>query len=159
MATLALPRLPRLHRTRQAYAFMLRYFTNILSTVISDKRKSSKDIEKVTEKGHIIKKEKNRFMEVRGQERRRDTRALHGCRRAGVSLQEGEMVQGEKRVVPTTSRGLLRGERNDCRSKAGKVGREGGRQPPSWCSPRGGWVWAVRGGCWGPRFSDCCHQC
>lgn len=42
---------------------MLRYFTNIFSTVISGKWKSSKDIEKVTEKGHMIKKEKKRFLE------------------------------------------------------------------------------------------------
>lgn len=117
-ATLALTRLPRLHRIRQAYAFMLRYFTNILSTVISGKWKSSKDIEKVTEKGHMIKKEKKRFLKVRGQERGRDTRALH---------------------VPTKSSVLIRGEKNDCRSEAGK---EVGSHPPG-VSREGRWVWAV----------------
>lgn len=44
-----------------------------------------------------------------------------------MSLQKGEVVQGEKRVVPTKSSVLIRGEKNDCRSEAGK---EVGSHPP-----------------------------
>lgn len=58
-AAQAAPSLPGLH-------FMLRYFTNIISTVTSHKWRSSKYVETVAEKGHMIKKENKRFLEVSG---------------------------------------------------------------------------------------------